>query len=120
MIHVRIGGQAFSAAQSQRVTMGGYRADSVNTAGPIAVGTAAVQVLDVTAAAPVSWFTTFKNVSLSGQVIGIGFANTVTIANAGLILLPGESFGPQFMDQALFAIASGASGILNRFSLTTT
>lgn len=120
MIHISIGGQAFSAAQSQRVSFAGYMADTVNTAGPLAVGTAAVQVLDTSAVTPVSWYVIFKNVSLGGQVIALGFAATVTVANSGLILLPGDEWSTQFLDQNIWAIASAANGILNRFALTAT
>lgn len=120
MIHLRIGGQAFSASQTQRVNLS-YQQDTTNTPQVgISIGAAAVQILDSTTVGVVSIIVTFKNVSTAGQLIGIGFANTVTIANAGIILEPGDYFNVEFIDSDLWAIASAAGGALSRFAIQST
>lgn len=120
MIHVRIGGQAFSASQTQRVNLS-YQADTTNTpSAGLAVGVTAVQIFDSTPVGAVSALVTFRNNSTAGQQIGIGFAATVTIANAGILLNAGDEISFDFLDADLWAIASAVSGTLQRFSLVST
>lgn len=120
MIHIRIGGQAFSASQTQRVNLS-YQQDTTNTpSAGLAVGVTATQVFDASPVGIASALVTFRNVSGAGQQIGLGFANTVTIANAGILLNAGDEISFDFLDADLWAIASAASGLLSRFSIVST
>lgn len=87
------------------------------TPGNLAVGLAAVNVTAVNNS--LDYYFTFRNVSTSGQIIGLGIDNTVTIANAGILLYPGESIQLQFVSVSYWAIADAAAGVLRRHCLST-
>lgn len=112
MIHIELHGNAVTIGQVQQVIIAPYEQDTGQTQGPVTVGAAAVQLmLNNTGAPPfLSWAGQFRNTSTAGQRIGLGFANTVTIANAPIILEPGEVYPFAFISHPWWAIGSAASG----------
>ena len=87
------------------------------TPGNLTVGAAAVNVTAVSSS--LDYYFTFRNVSTSGQIIGLGIADTVTIANAQILLYPGEQIQLQFVSVSYWAIADAAGGVLRRHCLST-
>lgn len=117
MLHIQIDGQSLSTGQSQRVLIDPFSSDTVNS-GPVLVGLAASQVLTVGASGFSAWSILFENTGTGGQ-IGIGFANTVTIANAPALLDPGDVVGIQWSNYGVWAIASLANTALRAFATRT-
>lgn len=119
MIHTRLDGEQESSF-GQLVRQVPYQ-ERTDTPGNIAVGTTAVHVIDISAIVNGTrdYFIVFRNVSELGQTIGIDVSNGVTIANAGILLYPGESIELPFIFTSLWAIASDLSGLLRRFSIRT-
>lgn len=86
------------------------------TPGNLTVGAAATNVTAVNS--DLNYGFIFRNVSTSGQIIGLGIANTVTIANALILLYPGEQTQLLYpVSISVWAIADAAAGELRRFCL---
>lgn len=119
MLHVTLDGDPLSTAQGQRVLVSPWTGDLVNTSGPQTIGTSAQLVMDTSAVSFQSWWVRFKNTSTNSARIAIGFTNAITIANAGLILEPGDVEIIENFNTPLFAISSLAGGLLLRFAMRT-
>lgn len=118
-LSVKVYGNAHVTGQSQRVLIAPWLADTVNTVGPQTVGAAAQAALTVGAAGYSSWAGRFVNESTSGQNLGLGFDNTVTMVNAGIIIKPGDAFSFGDVGHNIFVIASAAGAVMRRMAVRT-
>lgn len=84
--------------------------DTETTVGVVAVGLAAVPIL-ASPTANTDYYVMFSNESTLGQQIALGVA-TVTLATAGILLNPGDSYEMYFVNTTWYAIASAAAGSL--------
>jgi len=116
MIHTRLDGAQEAVVQeapfSIRIDTGG----GAGSPGSLPVGVAPVQFVTGTAE---NFFLLLRNISAAGQTIYIDTLATLTPANAGIVLYPGESveLGPMSAD--FYAIADAAGAELRTFVMST-
>lgn len=119
MIHVELFGEQVFIPNGPGVRIDPF-STRVDDPGNLTVDAVAVAAAIIGFGSGLTFIVNFRNMSAGGQTIGIDTTNGVTIANAGILLFPGESIQLINVSTPFFAIASAAGGELRRWSARTT